>query len=287
MIAPLTDPNNPTNPYGLRQGVSNGTLNANLYRIYPGFSSIQQEENETNFSYNSLQIGVRTENIHGLTTQFAYTYSHEIDEVTNDLGSLSNPFNAAYDRASGGFDRRHILNVNYIYNLPFFAHSQNAVERTALGGWEFSGVTVWEAGSPQYVQYTGGTDTLGLGGGNIENRPDLVAPVTYPKKRLAYFSTASFAAPVAPWNGGQNQGFGNAGRDAVVGPGLVNFNWSLFKTIPFKEDGPSLQLRFEYFNVFNHTQFNNLDLNSGDANFGQVTTAYDPRTLQLGAKLNF
>ena len=283
---PLTDPNNAANPYDLRQGVSNGTLNANLYRIFPGFSSIQQEENETNFSYNSLQIGVRMENQHGLTTQVAYTYSHEIDEVTNDLGSLSNPFDPAYDRASGAFDQRHILNVNYIYNLPFFAHTTNLAERTALGGWQFSGITVWHSGSPQYVQYTG-TDTLGLGGGNINNRPDLVAPVSYAKKRLAWFSASSFANPVAPWNGGPNQGFGNAGRDAVVGPGLVNFNWSLFKTIPFKAEGPSMELRFEYFNVFNHTQFNGLDLHSADANFGQATSAYDPRTLQLGAKLHF
>jgi Carboxypeptidase regulatory-like domain len=283
---PLTDPNNAANPYDLREGVSKGTLNANLYRIFPGFSSIQQEENETNFNYNSLQIGVRMENQHGLTTQVAYTYSHEIDEVTNDLGSLSNPFDPAYDRASGAFDQRHILNVNYIYNLPFFAHSSNLAERTALGGWQFSGITVWHSGSPQYVQYSG-TDTLGLGGGNINNRPDLVAPVSYPKQRLAWFSTSSFANPVAPWNGGPNQGWGNAGRDAVVGPGLVNFNWSLFKTIPFKEGGPGLELRFEYFNVFNHTEFNGLDLHSADGNFGQVTSAYDPRTLQLGAKLHF
>jgi hypothetical protein len=283
---PLTDPNNAANPYDLRQGVSNGTLNANLYRIYPGFSSIQQEENETNFGYNSLQIGLRMDNRHGLTTQVAYTYSHEIDEVSGDLGSLSNPFDPAYDRGSGSLDRRHILNVNYIYNLPFFEHTSNLAERTVLGGWQFSGVTVWQSGTPQYIQYTG-TDTLGLGGGDIENRPDLVAPVSYPKKRLAWFSTTSFANPVAPWNGGPNQGWGNAGKDAVVGPGLVNFNWSLFKNIPIKEGGPSFELRFEYFNVFNHTQFNNIDQNSGDTNFGQVTTAYDPRTLQLGAKFKF
>ena len=138
------------------------------------------------------------------------------------------------------------------------------------------------------MQYTGGSDTLGLGGGDIENRPDLVAPVSYPKKVGAWFNgKASFADPVAPWNGGPNQGFGNAGRDAVVGPGLVNFNWSLFKNIAIKEAGPSLELRFEFFNVFNHTQFNGLDLNSGDGNFGAVTTAYDPRTLQLGAKFKF
>ena len=81
---------------------------------------------------------------------------------------------------------------------------------------------------------------------------------------------------------------GNAGKDAVVGPGLVNFNWSLFKTITiYRGRVPSLELRFEYFNVFNHTGFNNIDQNSGDGNFGQVTTAYDPRTLQLGAKFQF
>ena len=146
-------------------------------------------------------------------------------------------------------------------------------------------MTVWQSGTPQYIYYTGATDTVGLGGGTT-NRPDLVAPVSYPRKRLAWFNTASFANPTPPWNGGPNEGFGNAGKDVVVGPGLANFNWSLFKTITFKES-MNLELRFEYFNVFNHTQFNNIDQNSGDSNFGQVTTAYDPRTLQLGGKFHF
>jgi hypothetical protein len=283
---PLTDPNNPTNPYDLRQGVSAGTLNANLYRIYPGFAGITQEENETNSSYSSLQIGLRIENRHGLTTQVAYTFSHEIDETSADLGALSNPFNPAYDRGSGGFDRRHVLNVNYIYNIPGFNHSSNTLARTTLGGWQFSGVTVAQSGVPAPITYTGAVDTLGLGGGTT-NRPDLVAPVSYPKKRLAWFNTSSFANPTPPWQGGANQGFGNAGKDAVVQPGLFNFNWSLFKNIPLKEGGPSLELRFEFFNVFNHTEFNNIDQNSGDANFGQVTTAYDPRTMQLGGKFHF
>jgi hypothetical protein len=275
---PLTDPNNPANPYDLREGVSNGSLNANIYRIQPGYAGITQEENETNFTYNSLQIGLRMENRHGLTTQVAYTYSHEIDEVTNDLNGLSNPFNPAYDRGSGGFDRRHILNINYIYNIPGFDHSTNSLARSALGGWQFSGVTVAQSGTPAPITYTGAVDTLGLGGGTT-NRPDLVAPVSYPKKRLAWFSTSSFANPTPPWLGGPNSGFGNAAKDVVVQPGLFNFNWSLFKNIAFKAEGPSLELRFEFFNVFNHTEFNNIDQSSGDGNFGQVTTTYDPRTI--------
>ena len=283
---PLTDTANAANPYDLREGVSKGALNANLYRIYPGYSSITQEENETNFTYNALQIGLRTENWHNLTLQVAYTFSHEIDEVSGDLSGLSDPFNAAYDRGSGSFDRRHILNVSYVYPLQFFQHSPHAAERTLLGGWEFSGVTTAETGTPQYITYTG-PDTLGLGGGTT-NRPDLVAPVTYPKTRAAWFSKNSFANPVAPWNGGGNEGFGDASKDAVRLPGLFNFNWSLFKTIQFRENElPNLELRFESFNVFNHTQFNGVDANSADQDFGQATSAYDARTIQLGAKLHF
>jgi hypothetical protein len=285
---PLTDPNNATDPYDLREGVADGTLNANLYRIYPGFSSIFQEETGTNFSYDSLQAGLRIENRHGWTAQFAYTWSHEIDEVGNDLNSVSDPFNIKYDRASGGLDRRHIFNANYIYTSPFFKNSTSTALRTILGGWQFSGITVAESGTPQTLNYNG-VDTLGLGGGNVANRPNEVAPVSYPKTRTAWFSTSSFANPVAPWNGGPNQGFGNAGRDAVVGPGLFNFNLSLFKTFALtsREGGPRLELRFESFNTFNHTEFQNLDLGTSDANFGQVTSAYDPRVLQLGAKFSF
>ena len=105
---PLADASNAANPYDDRQGVANGSLNANLYRNFPGFSNINQEENETNFDYDSLQAGVRLENRHGLTTQVAYTWAHNISEVSNDLNGLSNPYNAKYDRGSDtGFDRRH------------------------------------------------------------------------------------------------------------------------------------------------------------------------------------
>ncbi|AXC13343.1 Oar protein [Acidisarcina polymorpha] len=284
---PLFDPANGS--YDNRQAVAGGA-NANLYRQFLGFSDVNQEETETNANYNGLQAGLRIENKHGVTVTFAYTYSHETDQVSSDLGGISNPFNTAYDRGSGTLDQRHIFNASYIYALPFFLHSSNMLERTALGGWEVSGITSIHSGAPQYITYTG-PDTLGLGGGTT-NRPDLVAKVHYPKTRLAWFSTNSFAAPIAPWvsgAGGANAGFGSAGKDAVRLPGLQNWNLSLFKTVPLssKEGGPGLELRFESFNVFNHTQFNAIDANTNDSNFGQVTSAYDPRTLQLGAKIHF
>src|SRR5581483_10783899 len=302
---PLTDPNNPQNPlpgnqYGVRQGVAGqipdplnpgkfqAPLSPNYFRLFPGYSNITQETNESNFSYNSLQAGVRMENRHGLTVQLAYTYSHEIDEVANDLGGASDPFNLAYDKGSGQFDRRHIFNANYVYSLPFFAHTSSRVVHGVLSGWQFSGITIAESGSPvnsgNGVIYTG-PDTLGLGGGT-RNRPNQIAPVSYPKTVDHWFSTSSFGAPVAPWNGGPNQGFGTARKDAVVGPGLFNFNLSLFKTFSVTER-VKFELRFESFNTFNHTEFNGVDTNSGDGNFGAVTSTYDPRVLQLGGKISF
>jgi Carboxypeptidase regulatory-like domain len=283
----------PLNNLTAREGVADSTLNANLYRISPGYSSVNQEENETNFSYDSLQAGLRIEARHGLTVQLAYTWSHEIDEVSNDLNGVSDPFNLKYDRGSGVFDRRHIFNANYVYSLPFYAHSANGFLHSFLGGWELSGITVIQSGTPVIgtnndgINYNG-PDTLGLGGGTT-NRPNQIAPISYPKTVNAWFSPSSFANPVAPWNGGPNQGFGDYVKGTVTGPGLLNFNMSLFKTIALTshEGGPALELRFESFNIFNHTEFNNVDTNSTDANFGAVTTTYDARTLQLGAKINF
>ena len=284
---PLADASNATNPYDLREGVANGTLNANIYRNYPGFSGIEQEENETNFDYHSLQAGVRMENRHGLTTQLAYTWSHNISEVSNDLNGLSDPYNPKYDRGSDtGFDRRHIFNASYVYALPWFANSSNMLTRTLLSGWEISGITVAEKGVPLYVTYTG-SDVTGFGGGTT-NRPNLVSKVTYPKTTGAWFSTGSYANPTPPWMGGPNQGFGSAGKDSAVGPGIFNWNLSLFKSIPITaHEGPRIELRFESFNTFNHVDFQGIDTNSADSNFGAVTTDYGARTLELGGKFVF
>jgi hypothetical protein len=289
-------------------GGANGlNANANLYRPYSGYSNIRQEENGVGFSYNSLQAALRMDNRHGLSLQLAYTWSHEIDIQSADLttstqsgsgGTLSDPYNARYDRGSGNFDRRHIFNANYIYALPFFAHS-SGFARTALGGWELSGVTQAEAGSPVNPHFNGyfagqtapagfTSDTLGLGG-NTTNRPNLNSKVSYPKTQKQWFSASSFGLPTAPWNGGTNNGFGNAGKDAVVGPGLFNWNLSLYKDFLFSSnaEGPRLELRAESFNTFNHTEFNSIDTGTNDSTWGQVTNTYDPREFQFGGKILF
>lgn len=283
----------------------NGTVNgapamvvsgrADVYRPFPGFSNIRQEENEVNGSYNSLQAAIRMERKHGLTLEFAYTYSHEIDVMSADLttsnqqgsgGTLSNPYNQLYDYGSGNFDRRHIFNANYVYEMPFYLHSGNAFERTALGGWQIAGVTVAQSGTPVNVYYNG-TDTLGLGG-NTTNRPNVVGNISYPKTQKAWFNTSAFEAPLAPWQAAGSSGFGDGRKDAIVGPGLFNWNLALYKDFQFtSHEGPHLQLRAESYNTFNHTEFQNIDTGTNDGNFGQVTQTYDARKLQFGAKILF
>ncbi|MFP5248411.1 MAG: hypothetical protein ACLGP3_01125, partial [Acidobacteriota bacterium] len=131
------------------------------------------------------------------------------------------------------------------------------------------------------------SDTVGIAGGG--NRPNLLSKVSYPKKIGAWFNKSDFANPTAPWNGGTTQGFGTAGKDAVVGPGLFNWNFSLFKSIYFTErtNGPALELRFESFNTFNHPSWSGLDANTADSNFGTVTSDFAPRVLELGGKITF
>ena len=147
-------------------------------------------------------------------------------------------------------------------------------------------MTVAESGTPVNVTYS--PDVIGFGGGTT-NRPNIFGQTRGPKTQKEYFKTSAFSVPVAPWAGGPNQGFGNARKDSIVGPGQFNFNLALFKSFNLTADsaGPSFQFRLESFNTFNHTQFAGIDTGYTDSTFGQVTTAQDGRVLQLGAKFLF
>ena len=279
---------NPGTMYDTRQEVATGKLNANLARIFPGYANMGQTQNTTSVNYNSLQASLRMENIHGLAMTFAYTYSHLLDYVANDLTTLSDPFDPHYDYGSDtGYDQRHIFNMTYVYTLPFFQRTGTLLEREALGGWTLSGITSAHSGLPVPVNYNG-ADTLGLGG-QTTNRAQLVGPISYPKTQQAWFSKSSFAAPLAPWAGGLTNGFGNSRKDAMLGPGFVNWNMSLYKNIFLTrtETGPRFQLRFESFNTFNHVDYTGIDTGLVDTAFGQVTSDWAPRDLEFGGKFMF
>ena len=97
----------------------------------------------------------------------------------------------------------------------------------------------------------------------------------------SWFTKSAFAVP-APGT------FGSLPRNYLRGPGRDNWNLSLFKSFVFSEDrGSKLEFRAEFFNAFNHTEFNNVSTTFSSGNFGAVTSAHDPREIQLGLKLYF
>ncbi|HEY6375432.1 MAG TPA: carboxypeptidase-like regulatory domain-containing protein [Edaphobacter sp.] len=279
--------NSGTNP--AHASLSNG----DSYRTYRGYNTINQQENTTNGNYNGFQVGLRAQGWRGLSGEVDYTWSHEIDLTSFDDNGISNPWNLKYDKGSGAFDRRHILNMNYIYKLPIFTNP--GLMHTVLGGWEIAGTAVFQSGAIIANQGPGlsvGYDPVGLGGG-YTNRPNIVGKVHYTKTQKQWFDPSAFTAPTPAWAGGANQGFGNARKDSVIGPGRVNFNTSIYKSFAIAERA-HFELRAESFNTFNHTQFNGIGNSfqgfSGGAskgNFGQVTSTFDPRTLELGGKLIF
>jgi len=282
-IGPNTPP--PQKPGNLPESLPNG----NIYRTYQGYSAIIQAENNTNGTYNGFQTGLRVQNKWGLSGELDYTYSHEIDLTSNDLQSVSNPWNLKYDKGSGNLDRRNIVNANYVYKLPIFNQSRGLIHSIA-GGWEIAGTFIDEtglvsAGNTQGPGLSISYDTIGLGSG-YTNRPNLDARMTYPKKLGQWFNTRQLSVPTPVWYGGSNLGFGNAAKDAIVGPGRVNFTTSLYKSFAVTEQA-HFELRFESFNTFNHGEWNNLNDSLGASQFGQITSAWDSRNLELGGKFVF
>lgn len=273
----------PGNKYPGDTGLTNLAV-ADRFRTYPGFKSINQQENTTNGGYNGLQIGVRSSGFHGLSGELDYTYSHEIDVTSGDLAQVTNPFDLKADKGSGTYDRRNIFSANYVYKLPIFATAKG-LEHTFLGGWEVAGTIIDESGTPFAPSWSNSYDPVGLDGGYTV-RPNIVGKLKYPKSRNQWFNPAQFTQPIPAWLGGPNQGFGDAGKDAIVGPGRVNFTTSLYKSFAITEHD-SFQFRAESFNTFNHTEFNGLDTNFQDSNAGRLNSVYDPRTLEFGGKLIF
>jgi hypothetical protein len=251
---------------------------------YPGFHSINLSTNEANSHYNGLQLDL-TSHIRDLTLRAYYTLSRTIDSTNaasggGDLGTVSNPYLGwKYDNGPGGFDRTNNGAVNFIYDIPFLRNSVHRFLKSAIGGWEVSGIITMTSGVPINPQLTGGQSGNGLP--NATNRPDQVGNVSYPHKVGEWFNKDAFVDPaLGAW--------GNAGHNSLRGPGRDNWNLSLFKSFVLSEArGSRFEFRAESFNTWNHTEFDQISNGLGASNFGQVTTAFDPRVFQFGAKLYY
>jgi hypothetical protein len=252
---------------------------------YPGFNAITLSENEANTHYNGLQVDLNSQLSHDLTLRAIYTLSRADDPTTagsggGDLGNVSNPYAGwLYDVGPSGYDRLNVAVVDFIYDIPLFRHSENHLLKSTVGGWQVSGIVTMESGLPINIGISGGQGGNGVPNG--VNRPDLTGTLTTPHLVNEWFDPSAFSLPaLGAW--------GTLPHNDLRGPGRDNWNVSLFKSFTLSESrGSRLELRLETFNTWNHTQFNAVDSNLGDSRFGQVTSAFDPRILQLGGKIYF
>jgi hypothetical protein len=179
----------------------------------------------------------------------------------------------------------HSLSASYVYNLPTLKNS-NALLRDTLGGWEVSGLVYYYTGTPLTVT-TSSTDPGGLGllGASASSaRPDITGnPNQNAPHTVAEFFNTSVFTPTPPTADRP----GNSGRGVVTGPSFQRWDVSLFKNTKLRGENTYLQFRAETFNTFNHTNFAAVGTNITLSTFGKVTSANDPRIMQLGLKLYF
>jgi hypothetical protein len=251
------------------------------------------------YSYNGLQVQIKKEMAHGFQVEGSYTFSKNMDDgggsvasdpFRNSISSLL-WFCEACRRGLSDEDQRHVLTINYDWNIPTPA-SFGRPERMILGGWETGSILSIQSGSPFTVLLSG--DQLGQNSTDPYSYPDKVNspacknPINA-QNPSAYVNISCFTVP-NPINS-----LGNAGRNSVIGPGYVDLDFSLFKNMQIRE-ALKAQFRAEFFNIINHPNFqspndNRVILNpdgSIPANAGAITLMNTtPREIQFALKFTW
>jgi hypothetical protein len=332
-------PQNPAYMY-LQAACTNQNIpnvNALPGRPYPGLGRVLSLQNVANSSYHALQATMRRTS-GPLTLGVSYSYSHSLDDASDRSDPvLVNSYDLRENRASSNFDQRHLVNISYVYRLPLkdfprrfidWANEKpkdattpptnccSALANQLLDGWELSGVTLLQSGTPFTVINSAGntgislTDNAGVssGLGIAASYPDVVKGLPAPFNNSQSFgpligNPSQFVAP-------RGLTLGNAGRNSLNNPKRINFDMALLKHFKISE-GSNLEFRTEAFNVFNHTQFriydpdlgntgsNTIscygvgDNSAGDASclagnaFLHPVDAHRSRTMQFGLKYSF
>lgn len=260
---------NKPEPDATRQG------GINLHRPFPGWGNITYVEPSAFSAYNALEVHLKRRLQSGWMFETSYTYSKAMGHADNFGNQGQDPRNQRAEWSFQGFDRTHVFVSNFLYELPFLRQQDTLLEKI-VGGWSVGGIATFASGMMRTVGVSG--DPHNVGGG--PTRPDLIGdPNDGPKTLGEWFNTAAFVAPTPGV-------FGNAAPRIVRLPGLNNWDLAIYKNTPLRGD-VRLQIRVELFNAFNHPQWGGVALNLNSPIFGEVTSAHDPRIIQIGVKLDF
>ncbi|MEZ5399247.1 MAG: hypothetical protein R2729_06225 [Bryobacteraceae bacterium] len=252
-------------------------------RPNPFFDDVNILESRANSNYHALQTRFQQRFAKGLSALASYTWSKSIDDASNFFASAGDPNfpqdsrNVSLERARSNFDVRHRLALSYAYDLPFGKGFWR-------GGWQTFGIWTFQTGRPFTVALLSELDNSGTGrsvlGFGANDRPHALRnPALAGPTPDRWFDPTAFAMP-------DRGTFGNAGRNIVDGPGLQTVNASIVKNFAIRER-MSVQLRAEFFNLFNHTNFDLPDLFFGSPTFGRISSAQAPRRTQFGVKAIF
>jgi hypothetical protein len=271
-------------------------------------------------NYNSLQVRFEKRPTHGLQFQAAYTWSHALDDASSaslgsqNAGDFRLQTNPMLEYGNADFDVRQRFVLSYAYDLPFgknkaFGGNASGVLNQIIGGWQVAGITIATTGNWYTPTDISTNLSTSDGGGEVASasRPNVVEnPNAHPCVPGTLFNTCAFATNTVIGS------FGNAGRNIIQGPGVQNWDISLFKIFPIREQ-MHMEFRAEFFNAFNHydPEFDNpgsfntniatqhgLDetaletgCTNGNSNsncaFGFAQAAHDPRFIQFALKFYF
>ncbi|MDQ2900866.1 MAG: carboxypeptidase regulatory-like domain-containing protein, partial [Acidobacteriota bacterium] len=239
----------------------NKPFNSNLLRPFLGFGDINYLEFAGIGNYNALQVQLTKRFSRNLTYNMSYTWGKALD-LTDGNGGTVNPLLNYRSRNYGpaGFDRRQVLILNYTYNLPSASkYWNNSFTRVGLDGWELSGVSNFQTGAPLGLGYSlnYSADLTGGTGNGLDSRSVLVGDPNAAAPAGQWFNVNAVKAPLPGYS---TNGIGNASKAPIYGPGLNNWDISLFKTFRLgASETRRLQFRFETYNTFNHTQYTSID----------------------------
>lgn len=238
------------------------------HNLNPSFGAVPLIATDGTSNYNSLQVGVQERFTNGLSFQGSYTYSHSIDTASgpfpsdwvSEPGVSQNFFDPRADRGSSAFDRRNVFVGNLLYDLPFgpgqhWGHDEQGTSGKLIGGWRVGMIGQLLSGAP-FTPVLGFNNSL-TASSFPADRPN-IKPGVNPCKAVTgdidrWFDPAIFILPNVPNANGNI--FGDAGRNSLCGPSLKNLDFSLTKHTQVNEH-VSLEFRSEFFNIFNHPNFN-------------------------------
>ncbi len=250
-------------------------------RPYPNYGNITEYISGGNSHYESLQVKAEKRYSKGLALLLSETFSKSIDYESQYGGFPKNSYNLAAETGLSQFNVKSRFVLSIIGETPFGKGKPwltNGIAGKIAGGWQVSGILTVQTGTPFSPVFSGNISNTSEGA----DRPNVVAgcnPYAGFENIYHWVNSACFTTPASGT-------FGNLGRDALTGPGLVNLDFALDRNFQLRE-WLRLQFRGELFNIFNHPNFNLPVATFDSPTFASVTSAMDPREIQFGIKLVF